>query len=105
MKPSILLEGELRFQVGPHELRLYPGQSLLAPKGVAHTYRVESSSGARWLTVTTRTDFERFVRALARPAEQPTLPPPAGEPTPEAIQRLTETAQGHGIEIVGPPLH
>ncbi|HXG24110.1 MAG TPA: cupin domain-containing protein [Chthonomonadales bacterium] len=100
-----LLEGELRFQVGHEERRLYPGQTLLAPKGVAHTYRVESSAGARWLTVTTRSDFERFVRALARPAEKPTLPPPAGEPTSKAMQRLTETAHAHGIEIVGPPLH
>ncbi len=100
-----LLEGELRFQVAQEERRLVAGQSLLAPKGVPHTYRVESVTGARWLTVTTRGDFERFVRALARPAEQPTLPPRSGEPTSEAIQLLTETARAHGIEIVGPPLH
>jgi|DewCreStandDraft_5_1066085.scaffolds.fasta_scaffold00755_3 quercetin dioxygenase-like cupin family protein len=100
-----LVEGELRLQVGPEERRLGPGQTILAPKGVPHTYRVESSAGARWLTVTTRTDFERFVRAMARPAERLSLPPQAGAPTPEAIQRLTETARAHGIEIVGPPLH
>ncbi|MDR7483220.1 MAG: cupin domain-containing protein [Armatimonadota bacterium] len=99
-----LLEGALRFQVGHEERRLSPGQTLLAPKGLPHTYRVESSAGARWLTVTTRGDFERFVRTLARPADQPTLPPPAGEPTPEAVQRLSEMARAHGIEIVGPPL-
>jgi mannose-6-phosphate isomerase-like protein (cupin superfamily) len=100
-----ILEGELRFQIGREERRLGPGQSLLAPQGAPHTYRVESTAGAHWLTVTTRGDFERLVRALARPAEKIALPPPAGEPTPEAIQRLTETARAHGIEIVGPPLH
>lgn len=100
-----LIEGELRFQIEGATRRLGPGQTLLAPKGVPHTYRVESPAGARWLTVTTRSDFERFVRALARPAERLTLPPPAGPPTPEAMQRLTETAQAHGIAIVGPPLH
>lgn len=100
-----VLEGELRIQVQQEELRLKPGQALLAPKGIAHTYRVESSGGAHWLVITAHGDFERFVRALARPAEQPTLPPPAGEPTQEAIQQLSETARAHGIEIVGPPLH
>lgn len=99
-----LLEGELRFKVEHEERRLGSRQILLAPKGIPHTYRVESLAGARWLTVTTRGDFERFVRALARPAEEPTLPPPAGEPTPEAIRFLIETARSHGIEIVGPPL-
>ncbi|RJP52914.1 MAG: cupin domain-containing protein [Anaerolineaceae bacterium] len=100
-----VLEGELRIQVEQGERWLGPGQTLLAPKGVSHTCRVESSEGAHWLVITTRGDFERFVRALARPAEQPTLPPTAGEPTPEAIQQLSETARAHGIEIIGPPLH
>jgi quercetin dioxygenase-like cupin family protein len=100
-----ILEGELRFQAGQEERRLGPGQSMLAPQGVPHTYRVESRAGAHWLTITTRGDFERFMRALARPAEKIALPPPTGEPTPEAIQLLTETARAHGIEIVGPPLH
>jgi hypothetical protein len=100
-----VLEGELRFQVGRVERRLGPGQSLLAPQGVPHTYRVEARAGAHWLTITTRGDFERLVRALAHPAEKIALPPLAGEPTPEAIQLLAETARAHDIEIVGPPLH
>jgi quercetin dioxygenase-like cupin family protein len=99
-----VLEGELRIQVEQNELRLGPGRSLLARKGVAHTYRVDSAEGAHWLVITTHGDFECFVRALARPAKHPALPPPSGEPTPEAIQLLTETARAHGIEIVGPPL-
>jgi quercetin dioxygenase-like cupin family protein len=99
-----ILEGELRIQTEQGEHRLGAGHSLLAPKGMPHTYRVESGQGARWLTVTTHGDFERFVRALGRLAERQELPPPGGAPTPEAIQILTETARAHGIEIVGPPL-
>lgn len=49
--------------------------------------------------------FERFVRAMSRPAERIELPPLAGTPTPEAIELLTETARAHSIEIIGPPLH
>lgn len=80
------------------------GETLLAPKGVPHTYRVESREGARWLVVTTRGDFERFVRSLSRPAERPELPASEGPPTPEQADALAAAAREHGIELVGPPL-
>lgn len=100
-----VLDGEFRIQVAGEERRIGPGESLLAPKGVPHTYRVESQAGARWLTVTGNGDFERFVRTLSRVAERNDLPEPAGAPTPQAIEALSAAAHAHGIEIVGPPLH
>lgn len=100
-----VLEGELRLLVGQEERRLQPGEIFLAPKGVAHTYRVESSRGGRWLTVTSKGDFERFIRAMSRVAERAELPQRAGAPTPEAIDALTTAAKQFGIELVGPPLH
>ena len=69
-----VLEGELRLRAGDAEVTIGAGETLLAPKGVPHTYRVESREGARWLVITGRGDFERFVRALSRPAERPELP-------------------------------
>src|SRR5215831_17654946 len=38
-----VLEGEVRVRVRDQEHRLRVGDSLLTPKGVPHTYRVESS--------------------------------------------------------------
>jgi quercetin dioxygenase-like cupin family protein len=99
-----VLEGELRVRAGDAEIRIGPGESLLAPKGVAHSYRVESPDGARWLVVTTGGDFERFVRELSRQAERPGLPSPQGPPTPEQEDALAGAARQHGIELVGPPL-
>jgi mannose-6-phosphate isomerase-like protein (cupin superfamily) len=99
-----VLEGELRVRAGDSEVRLGAGESILAPKGVAHTYRVESPGGARWLVITTGGDFERFVRELSRPADRPGLPAPQGPPTPEQEDALAGTARQHGIELVGPPL-
>lgn len=99
-----VLEGEFLFKIGEQEHRLGPGEILLAPKGIPHQYLVESVQG-HWLTVTVPGDFERFVRVIARPAEQLELPEPAGAPSAEAVQLLTETAAQYGIEIVGPPLH
>jgi Cupin domain len=99
-----VLEGELRLLAGDVDVTIAAGETLLAPKGVPHTYRVESPAGARWLVITTRGDFERFVRALSRRAERPELPTPHGPPTPEQADALAAAAREHGIEIVGPPL-
>jgi quercetin dioxygenase-like cupin family protein len=99
-----VLEGELRIQVGDAEFRLRAGESVLAPSGVAHSFRVESPGGARWINVTTHGDFERFARALGRPAERDEPPPLQGEPTPAQLEALVAVGRQHGIELVGPPL-
>ena len=99
-----VLDGEFRVKVKDLEHRLFAGDVLLAPKNVPHTYRVESAQGGRCLTTTVRGDFERFVRAVSRPAERPELPEPAGAPSAEAVQALRDAATKYGIELVGPPL-
>ncbi len=99
-----VLAGQFRIKVQDQEQRVGPGDILLVPKGITHTYRAESSTGGRFLTVTVHGDFERFVRTMGRPAEHPGLPESAGAPSAEAIQALTAIAAQHGIEIVGPPL-
>ena len=99
-----ILEGEYRVKVQDKEYRVGPGAVLLAPKGIPHTYRVESAHGGRCQIITMRGDFERFVRAMGQPAPRPELPPPAGPPSAEAIEKLKTTAAKFGIELVGPPL-
>jgi mannose-6-phosphate isomerase-like protein (cupin superfamily) len=99
-----VLEGQLRVRAGDTEVRIGAGETILGPKGVPHTYRVESREGARWLVITRRGDFERFVHALSRPAERPEPPTPQGPPTPEQANTLAAAAREHGIEFVGPPL-
>ena len=99
-----ILEGEFRLQQDKEEKRVGPGDSFVAPKGIPHTYRAESKNGGRMLTVTRGGDFERFVRAMSRPAEGPVLPPHSGPPSAEVIAHLVKTAANHGIKAVGPPL-
>jgi quercetin dioxygenase-like cupin family protein len=98
-----LLEGELRIRLGDQDLRASAGETLIAPKGLPHTYRIESET-ARWLTVTTGEDFERFVRTFGRVAERDGLPDPSGPPTPEQAQEMAAACLRHGNELVGPPL-
>jgi quercetin dioxygenase-like cupin family protein len=99
-----VLEGDMIIRVGADDHRLGAGQTLLAPCGTPHTYRVESNE-ARWLVVTARGDFEQMVRTVSRPAEGPQLPQPAGPPSPEQAEALAVACRRHGIELVGPPMH
>jgi mannose-6-phosphate isomerase-like protein (cupin superfamily) len=99
-----VLEGEARFRLGDTERRAGARDILLVPKGAVHTYRVESRSGARFITITVGGDFERFVRAAGQPATRFELPEPAGPPTEAQVTAFTALARSHGIEIVGPPL-
>lgn len=99
-----VLEGEFRVRIHDREHRVGAGEIFLAPKGVPHTYRVESPQGARCLTITARGDFERFVREMGRPTDDGEPCAPVGAPTGDIIQQLIATAARHGIEIVGPPL-
>src|SRR5579884_3465356 len=65
-----IIDGEFRMNIAGEIRRCGPGGILLAPKGIPHTYRVDSSTGGRWITVTAHGDFERFVRAAGRRAER-----------------------------------
>ena len=98
-----ILEGEVRYQVADTTYYAKAGEIFIAPKGIPHTYRIESPEGARMLTVT-RGRFEDFVRALGRPAENKGMPEPSGPPTPEQAEALARACLGFGIELVGPPL-
>jgi quercetin dioxygenase-like cupin family protein len=98
-----VLEGELVLLVDGVVTHARAGETHLAPKGVPHTYCVVSEE-ARWLVVTTNGDFERFVRAVSRPADGDQLPEPSGPPTREQAAALGELSQRHGIELIGVPL-
>ncbi len=98
-----ILEGSIRFRVNGADIVAHAGQTVMAPKGVAHTFRVESSIGARCLTITSGGDFERMVREMSVPAHSADLPPHV-DATPEMILALTEACARNGIDIVGAPL-
>jgi quercetin dioxygenase-like cupin family protein len=95
----LVLEGELTVFVGGDVLTGGPGAALFAPRGVPHTYRVESER-ARWCAIASPARFADFVAEASVPAEAPTLPPQPPSIDPD---RLGELAARHGIEILGPP--
>ena len=96
----ILLAGEISLYVGDRHIGLTDaGASALAPKGIPHTFRVESET-AHWLVAATPSGFERFVTSVGVPAEEAVIP---SEPVLPDPATLAETAAEFGIELLGPP--
>lgn len=98
-----VLSGRIRFSVDGKPVILNAGDILMAPKGIPHSYIVESQEGAQWVTVTTGGDFEAMVRETSRPATAAGLPE-AAHPTPEMIAAVDAACARNGIRLVGAPL-
>lgn len=98
-----VVAGRMRFRVGDRSFEAGPGETMLAPKGVPHHFRVESPEGARCLTVTRGADFETMVRTVSRPAGADWLPPFV-VPDAGMIGALAGACSANGIDIIGAPL-
>ncbi|MEA2508173.1 MAG: hypothetical protein QOG21_255 [Actinomycetota bacterium] len=97
----ILLEGGMTVKAGDERFVLEPGGTAVVPRGVAHTFRVDSDT-ARVLVLSTPSDIERLVRDAGVPATTPTLPP-ADLPL-SSLESLEAIFRAHGQITVGPPL-
>jgi len=98
-----ILEGEMRIHIDGRDLVARAGETVLAPKGKPHSFRVESREGARCLTITSGGDFENMIREMADPATSAGLPPQV-EPTPAMIIAFYEACARNSIDIIGSPL-
>jgi quercetin dioxygenase-like cupin family protein len=97
----MVLEGQMTVQAGEERFELGPGAAAVVPRGVPHTFRVESDT-ARVLVLSTPAGLERFVRDGAVPASASTLPPAdTPRPSPEELERIF---RAHGQVNVGPAL-
>jgi len=95
-----VLEGELTMRCGDRTFQAGPGSFVFLPRGVPHTFVVDSSTPARMLTLLTPGGGEGVFIEGGRPAEGPGLPPPAA---PD-IEKLKRVSERFGAEIVGPPM-
>src|SRR5579863_6262958 len=95
-----VLEGDLTFWVGGKVIRAGAGGFVYGPRGIQHTFLVNSPL-SRFLLVTEPGDFSDFLRAMSQPALTPTPPPTPSEP-PD-MELIIATAAKYGIEVLGPP--
>jgi mannose-6-phosphate isomerase-like protein (cupin superfamily) len=94
-----LLAGTARFRCDGDDFTAGPGDFVLLPVGLAHTFTVGLDEPLRALQITTPSGFEQFVAEAGEPAPQRGLPDHA----PADPAALGHAAARHRVEILGPP--
>jgi quercetin dioxygenase-like cupin family protein len=97
----LVLDGEATFDIDGRRLHAAPGTTVFMPRGVPHTFRVESPV-ARMLGVMTPGGFEELFRNLGVPATERTLPPAGAAPFD--VPTVMAEQERLGTIVVGPPL-
>jgi mannose-6-phosphate isomerase-like protein (cupin superfamily) len=95
----LVLDGAATFLCDGEELAARPGDFVLLPAGLAHTFVVDSGGPLRTLQITTPAGFEEFAAAAGEPATERRLP----DPGPVDPAALAHAGHLHGIEMLGPP--
>lgn len=95
-----VLEGRFTFALGDREFQAGPGEVIVGPRGVAHTFRADTAH-SRLLDIHTPGGFERFFVHAGAPASAlvPPSPKELGDPTD-----LLAKIESFGAKVVGPPL-
>lgn len=93
-----VLDGDVWFSCGEVEAVRSSGSMAWLPRGLAHTFQIRSET-ARILHVSTPGQFERFVAALGKPTDKPTLP----EPEEIDPAHVAEVCGQFSIQVLGPP--
>ncbi|WP_328603355.1 cupin domain-containing protein [Amycolatopsis sp. NBC_00345] len=96
-----VLEGELSIEIDGVMHRPGPGGTVFSPRGLAHSYKVESAE-ARWLVLGTPGGFDGWFFDTGKPAETLEIPEfnPADFPDFGAVIASVEQ---YGGKVLGPP--
>jgi quercetin dioxygenase-like cupin family protein len=97
----LVLEGDVTFDLDGRRLLAGPGTSVFMPRGIPHTFRIDSPV-ARLLGVIAPGAFEQLFRNLSIPAAERALPSPGTVPLD--IPAVMAEQSRLGTEVVGPPL-
>lgn len=93
-----VLEGEITYHIGDTKVLAVPGTYVYAPRGISHTFKVNTETAKVLLTVYP-SGFEKFMKELSMPLPDQLPPAPNGPPNPDEIQHLRSTAAKYGIQI------
>lgn len=96
----VVLDGELTVEVGDRRLEVPAGGLAFAPRGLPHSFRVESPS-ARFLILTTPAGLEGWFFETGSPAAAGSQPPPMTGP-PDVAALIASLAR-YEVELLGPP--
>jgi quercetin dioxygenase-like cupin family protein len=91
-----VLEGEMTFKVGGQTFRGQAGTWVVIPRGVEHTFTIDTEV-AVCLVMFTPAGFERYFQEMSEPAQSITMPPAPNGPPDYA--RLIAVANKYGCEF------
>jgi mannose-6-phosphate isomerase-like protein (cupin superfamily) len=94
-----ILSGRAEFRCEGEVLAAGPGDFVLLPSRLAHTFIVGPDEPLRTLQITTPSGFEQFAAEVGEPARERRLP----DPVPIDPAALGHAAARHAIELLGPP--
>lgn len=95
----LVLEGEVTFRLNGEDRVVGPGGFVFLPRGIPHTFRVESGT-ARWIEIVSPGGFEQWHLDCSEPAGDSGLPPAA----PADIDQILNTIGPYATHIEGPPM-
>ncbi len=95
-----VLSGRASIHMPGSRIDVETGQAVFAPRGIPHTYRIESEEGAHWLVSTTSGAFADFVAEVSVPADGDGYAPEDAIPAPPDLAAAAARA---GIRLLGPP--
>jgi len=96
-----VLEGEITFYVGDEVYVATPGTFVFAPRGIPHSWVVETDVVRKLVTLTPGGAEEHFRDPrFSEPARTLTLPP---SEEPPDVAALVADMERYGVEVVGPP--
>jgi quercetin dioxygenase-like cupin family protein len=88
-----ILEGEYEWTVGDKKFVAKKGETIFAPRGVAHTYRYVGKAPGRLMCVITPAGFEGFFEEVGALSPQ----------QQQDIGRVMEIAKKYELEFLPPP--
>jgi uncharacterized cupin superfamily protein len=94
-----VLSGTASFRCDGEEFEAGPGDFVLLPAGLPHTFMVGPEEPLRALQITAQSGFESFAAEAGEPARERRLPDPA----PVDAAKPAATGARQGIEILAPP--
>ena len=97
-----LLDGQLAMRCGEHTFLAKPGDYVVLPKGIPHTFRVAGDQPARMLQVHQDDSFLRFIQAVGIPAATRTVPTTTQLSIP--FEDMPRIAAETGQPVIGPPM-
>ena len=100
-----ILEGRMRFEVGERTIDATPGSYVYLPRGVQHSFKVNSDRAhvLMWLTPA---GLEQWFWDNSAPVpDMLPMPLPAGPPPPELVQHFVSSLAEYGVHMAPVPVN